>query len=238
MQSRNFRLQKVGDINWLEKNYQLKNISFSLDELTVVDATKDSKCLDDFARTVSRLVDDVFIPVAAGGGISKISDAELLFNSGADKIIVNTSLHANPDLIAQIVARFGSQSIVASVDYKVENGKPVIYIENGTKSLDLSLDNYISLLHELNVGEVYLNSMDRDGTGFGYDLEVIKSYSHLFDMPLIVSGGAGNGQHMKEALSIEGVTAVATANLFNFVGDGLPKARNLLIGSGANLAKW
>ena len=87
MQSRNFRLQRVGDINWLKRNFEFQKISFSLDELIVLNTTKGVKDLVEFADVVKKLVEDVFIPVAAGGGIRSLDDADKLFNNGADKII-------------------------------------------------------------------------------------------------------------------------------------------------------
>ena len=103
MQSRNFRLQKVGNLNWLEKNYKFQSIAFSLDELIVLNATKTEKRITEFAETVSNLVNDVFIPIAAGGGIRTLEDAELLFNSGADKLVLNTALVESPELVKILV---------------------------------------------------------------------------------------------------------------------------------------
>ena len=238
MQSRNFRMQRVGDINWLEKNYKFQKISFSLDELVVVNATRGKKDMESFCRTVSRLVDDVFIPITAGGGVESMEDADSLFNSGADKVIVNSAISSNPEFIKKIVHRYGSQSLVASIDYRIIDGEPVVYTNDGETRIDDSMGSYIEQLHALNVGEVYFNSIDQDGTGFGYDIDTIKKYAGMFSMPLIVAGGAGNEKHLLEAISLGGVSAVATANLFNFVGNGLPKAREHMISENANLASW
>lgn len=238
MQSRNFRLQCVGDINWLEKNYKFQKISFSLDELVVVDATKGQKDIEKFSAIVSRLVEDVFIPVAAGGGIRKIEDAELLFRSGADKVILNSPLYNDPALATEIINRFGSQSLVASVDYKVIDGLPVVHIHDGTTAIPMSLEDYLLHLEQLGVGEIIFNSIDKDGTGFGYDLENIEKYAKSVNMPFIIMGGAGNERHLNSGLSVDGVSAVATANLFNFIGNGLPNARSYMLKHGANLACW
>lgn len=238
MQSRNFRLQRVGDINWLENNYKFQKISFFLDELVVVDATKGAKDIEKFSAVVSRLVEDVFIPVAAGGGIRKIGDVELLFKSGADKVILNSSLYDDPGLAVEIINRFGSQSLVASLDYKVINGVPVVYIHNGTTAISMSLGDYLLYLEQLGVGEIIFNSIDKDGTGFGYDLEYIKKYAKSINMPFLIMGGAGNERHLSEGVLIDGVSAVVTANLFNFMGDGLPNARNYMLKNGVNLARW
>lgn len=238
MQSRNFRLQKVGNLTWLERNYKFQKIAFSLDELIVLNATKDNKSIVDFAQTISNLVNDVFIPIAAGGGIRSMSDAELLFKSGADKIVLNSVLVEDPQLVLDIVETYGSQSVVASIDYKVVNDIEEIYINDGTKKLDFSLNEYVKYLEQLKIGEIYLNSIDKDGTGFGYDFENIAKVKDNINLPLIIAGGAGNEKHLIDGLKLPGVSAVATANLFNFIGDGLPNARRHIIDSGENLADW
>lgn len=238
MQSRNFRLQRVGDINWLERNYKFQKISFSIDELIVVDATKNNKDIKKFSEVVQRLVSDVFIPVAAGGGIRKIEDAELLFNSGADKVILNSALYESTELASSIIERYGSQSLVASVDYKLVENIPIVYIKDGSVSIPKPLDEYLIFLQELGIGEILLNSIQQDGTGFGYDLSTVEKYSQSLTVPLMIMGGAGNEQHLLQGLRQNGVSAVVTANLFNFIGNGLPNARRKLINEGCNLAKW
>ncbi len=238
MQSRNFRLQKVGNLNWLEKNYKFQSIAFSLDELIVLNASKSEKNITEFAKTVSKLVNNVFIPIAAGGGIRSINDAELLFNSGADKLILNTALVESPELVNKIVKKYGSQSVVASIDYKKANNVLEVYIKDGTSKIEMSLIEYIKYLEILEVGEIYLNSIEKDGTGFGYDFETIKYLEKGIKMPIIIAGGAGNESHLLEGLNLIGVSAVATANLFNFIGDGLPNARRKLLNSGVNLSNW
>jgi cyclase len=238
MQSRNFRLQKVGNLTWLERNYKFQKIATSLDELIVLNATKDGKSMFDFATTVSKLVDDVFIPIAAGGGIQSMEDAELLFKSGADKIVLNSALIEYPDLVRNLVLTYGSQSVVASIDYKKNNEINEVYINDGSKKIDLSLEEYVNYVELLNVGEIYLNSIDKDGTGFGYDFDTIEKIKDHINLPLIIAGGAGNEKHLIDGLKIKEVSAVATANLFNFIGDGLPNARRHIIDSGENIAKW
>ena len=237
-QSRNFRLQKVGNINWLERNYKFKDISFSLDELIVLDASKKEKDIKEFAKTIERLVDDVFIPISAGGGIRCMEDAKLLFDSGADKIVLNTALYTDKDLVNRLVKQYGSQSIIASIDCKLIDNNLKVFIENGTLEIDMKLEEYIIYLESLNIGEIYLNSIDKDGTGFGYDFETIDNISQKINVPLIIAGGAGNEEHLENGLSRETVNAVATANLFNFIGDGLPKARQKILDNKGNIARW
>lgn len=238
MQSRNFRLQRVGNLRWLEKNYKFQNIAFSLDELIVVDATKEKKSIVDFAKTITNLVNDVFIPIAAGGGIKTLDDAELLFKSGADKIVLNSILIENPTVVTELVKRYGSQSIVAAIDYIKNENVIEIYINDGTTKINMDLNQYIVYLDKLQIGEIYLNSIQKDGTGFGYDFETIEEYQSKIKVPLIIAGGAGNESHLIEGLNIQNVSAVATANLFNFIGNGLPNARKKIIANGQNIANW
>jgi len=238
MQSRNFRLQRVGDINWLEKNYRFHDIAFSLDELIVLNASRTKKDIEEFSQIVSRLASKVFIPITAGGGIRKIEDAEQLFNSGADKLSLNSVLYSDSKLVNAIAKKYGTQSIVAIIDYKIKDDEPVIYIENGAQQIDVKLSEYITTLEEMGVGEVVLNSIDQDGTGFGYDIEIVERYKSEFRVPLIICGGAGNERHLAAGLNVLGVSGSATANLFNFIGNGLPNARSYLIQDGYNLANW
>lgn len=237
-QSRNFRLQSVGNLGWLEKNYKFQEIAFALDELVVLNASRKEKNMADFAGMIRKLVDDVFIPVAAGGGISSMDDAEVLFQSGADKIVLNSALHQNPILIRNLVKKYGSQSIVGSIDYRKSEGNYEVYINDGNHKLDLYLEEFLEQVITLDIGEIYLNSMDKDGTGFGFDHEVLERIKEIVTLPLIIAGGAGNENHLMAALKLDAISAVATANLFNFIGDGLPKARKKILESGENIANW
>jgi cyclase len=237
-QSRNFRLQRVGDLNWLENNYGFSKIAHSLDELIIIDATKGQKNIENFGKAIEGLVENVFIPICAGGGIKSIYDAEFLFHSGADKIIINSRIYEDPSLIKDLVRIYGSQSIVASIDYKITGNKQTIFINNGTNEIKRDLDAYISYVQDLGVGEIYLNSIDRDGTGFGFDLDTLYNVCNIINIPLIIAGGAGNEKHLMEGIKLNQVNAVATANLFNFIGDGLINARKYLLNNKINLANW
>ena len=237
-QSRNFRLQRVGNIRWLERNYKFQSVAFSLDELIVLNASKEDKDMQKFAQTLKRLVDNVFIPIAAGGGIRSLEDAKTLFDNGADKIVLNSALFQDRELVKALTTKYGSQSVVASVDYKIVENKRMVFIEDGTLDTGKELQVYLKDLEGLNVGELYLNSIDQDGTGFGYDTNVVEELFTSLKAPLIIAGGAGNEKHLLEGLKIESISAVATANLFNFMGDGLPNARKKILAEDINLASF
>jgi cyclase len=159
--------------------------------------------------------------------------------AGADKVVLNSALFEWPDLVREIASTFGQQCVVGSVDVRRNNsGHFDIYIRNGTNKIEMPIRDAISYFADGAVGEIYLNSIDRDGTGQGYDFEVLASLPEELTLPVIMAGGAGNSRHFAEGLNDPRIDAVATAHLFNFVGDGLKKARYALLDRGAELASW
>tara|TARA_B100000315_G_scaffold16577_1_gene14811 strand:+ start:812 stop:1642 length:831 start_codon:yes stop_codon:yes gene_type:complete len=238
MLSRNFRLQKVGDLRWLKENYDFSRIAFSIDELIILDVSRGDRDEDKFREHVRSLSGECFIPIAAGGGIRNIEQAQKLLYSGADKIVVNSLLAKDEDAITKIASKFGQQCLVASVDVKKTGDGLRCFVENGTTMLSTSLAEYLKDIILLPIGELYLNSMDRDGTGQGYDYDLLDSLPTPMHIPVILAGGAGKDTHLIEGLNDGRVDAVGTAHLFNFVGDGLINARNSLYKIEMNLAEW
>jgi imidazole glycerol-phosphate synthase subunit HisF len=238
MLSRNFRLQRVGDLEWLKKNYNFSKLSFSIDELILLDITRTKRDHKKFLQHVRALSEVCFIPIAAGGGVRDKELAHSLVNNGADKIVINSLAGEGIEVIEDIVAELGSQCVLASVDVKKVNDDYKVYTENGTLQQSGSLQEWLIKLTEVPIGEVYLNSIDRDGTGQGYQKELIKHIPDDFQLPIILSGGAGKYQHFIEGLEDKKIDAVATAHLFNFIGSGLEDSRIALFNEGFNLAKW
>jgi cyclase len=235
MFSRNFRLQKIGDINWLKKNYGFSNFGFSIDELIVLDVSRNERNRDEFSEVLKTLTNDCFAPIAAGGGINSVVDATKLLRSGADKIVVNSALHSNKQLISELAQEFGRQCIIASVDCKQIEGKFFIATNNGSNMTELTLIKFLEQCSDLAIGEICINSIDRDGTGNGFQIELLDCLPELFEIPVIISGGVGNYSHLAEGLKDARVDAVATANLLNFMGDGLASARSQLVNLGIDL---
>ena len=238
MLSRNFRLQKVGDLQWLKKNYNFSKLAFSIDELVLLDVTRTKRDHKKFINHVRALSEECFIPIAAGGGVRDVELAHRLVNNGADKIVINSLVGQSIETIRNIVAELGSQCVLASVDAKKVKNDYVVYTKNGTLQQNFSLREWLDKLAEVPVGEVYLNSIDRDGTGQGYQKELIEYIPDDFQLPIILSGGAGKYQHFIEGLENKKVDAVATAHLFNFIGNSLEVSRIALLKEGFNLAKW
>lgn len=239
MLSRNFRLQRVGDIEWLQRNYNFSHIAFFIDELIVLDVTRGERNHLAFCEALKSLVAGCFVPIAAGGGVRSVSDARDLLRFGADKIVVNTPLFDDKPFVRELVREFGQQCIVGSVDIKADGSHGYhIYSENGQRIIDTPPAEVISGLGNDLIGEVYLNSIDRDGTGQGYDMDILGLLPSDFSTPVILAGGVGNSSHLAVGLADPRVDAVATAHLFNFIGDGLQRARHALLEQGSILATW
>jgi cyclase len=237
--SRNFRLQKVGNLNWLQANYNFSQISFSIDELVVLDVTRGEKNPADFCRALSCLTDGCFVPIAAGGGVRSVEDAWRLLRSGADKVVINTALYENSDFISELASEFGVQCVVGSMDIKFsQDNKFQVWSDNGSICQLGDADTWVDRVIHSSIGELYINSMDRDGTGQGYDFRLLDLLPLNMSKPVILAGGVGNATHLANGLSDPRVDGVATAHLFNFVGDGLKNARQALIAGGVVLPLW
>jgi cyclase len=234
--SRNFRTQKIGDIQWLHKNYNFAKVASHIDELIVINVSRDQGFDDNFRLTLSELVAGVFVPLTAGGWVRSLADAESLFAAGADKILLNYAIHDDVDLVVSLAEKYGQQAVVASLDVRGIDGAFQVFRDKG--SVLEPLENYRALVHAGHIGEVYLNSIDRDGTGNGMDLSSLSVLGASSLVPVILAGGAGKPAHLAEAIASPLVNAVATANLLNFVGDGLRKARLAIHDAGIDLAHW
>lgn len=239
MLSRNFRLQRVGNLDWLQRNYNFAHIAFFIDELVVLDVTRGERNPDAFCSTLKALTQGCFVPIAAGGGVRSVADARRLLRSGADKIVVNTPLFENATLVRDLAREFGQQCIIGSVDAKrIPSGDYRIFVAMGQRMLPQEPASAMSWLQDRVAGEIYLNSIDRDGTGQGYDLGLLDLIPAPCPVPVIMAGGVGNGTHLIAGLQDSRVDAAATAHLFNFIGDGLQRARETLLQRGATLAAW
>ncbi len=181
-----------------------------------IDATKYNKQIDfELIKSISQ---ECFMPFGYGGGIKTIEDIEKLFYLGVEKVIINNSLK-NEQLIVDAVKRFGSQSIVASVNIKKDkNNNYQIYSYLDKKIMKYDFLEYIKKIEQLNVGEVFINNVDKDGMMNGYDIELMKLLSSSVNIPMIACGGAGSLNDLKEIIVNTNISAVAAGSLFVFYG--------------------
>ena len=235
--SRNFRLQAIGDFQWLEQNYNFSNVSFFIDELIVIDVSKqrDNK---KFFKVISDLSSISFVPITAGGGISSLEQVKTLFDSGADKVILNTELHNKHNLLETISDKYGKQCLVGSIDISKREGVYKVFKNYGEDEIGILEEVIMNNTNLKYVGELYINSIDNDGTGNGLDLSIARTVRPLIGCPIILSGGIGNAAHIIEGLSSEYVDAVSTAHLLNFLGNGLEKSRDMISKGNINIATW
>jgi len=236
--SRNFNLQKVGDIDWLNKNYNFDLVSRYIDELIVLDVTREESNLNEFCKMLKNLSSKCFLPIAAGCHIRNEQSARNLLLSGADKLVLNTSLFKNKKLIKELRLSYGRQCIVGSIDIKKSNLHNFeIFINNGRDKIELSLNEIFDAISIEDIGEFYINSIDKDGTGQDYNYEILEQLPKI-NIPIIFAGGAGNPTHIINCLKNNKVDAASTAHLFNFIGNSLENTREKAISEGIELATW
>ena len=235
--SRNFRLQKIGNLDWLKKNYNFSLLTKSVDEIILLNVSRNKSLVQDFCETISSFSKECFIPISAGGCITSPEVAKKYIDSGADKLVINTELF-NSKLINEVAKLFGEQCIIGSIDFIRNRNVYKFFKKNGLEENKLKISEIFKKILSLKIGELYLNSIDRDGTGNGFDFNIIKYIPKDFYKPIIFAGGAGNYKHLLQAFKKKKIHSIATANLLNFVGDGLQDTRNLISREGIKLAEW
>jgi cyclase len=203
------------------------------DEVCFLDISASPEQRSTLVDVVARTADQVFAPLTVGGGVRSIADAERLLEAGADKIAVNTAAIRTPELIAEIAARFGNQAVVVAIDAKRREraGGWEVYSHGGRTPEGLDAVTWGGRVAELGAGELLVTSMDRDGTGHGYDLELIRAVASAVSVPVIASGGVGELAHLAEGLEA-GADAVLAASIFHFGRHRIPEAKAFLAARG------
>lgn len=179
-----------------------------------------------------------FMPLTFGGGIRRIDDVGARIKGGADKVSINSEAVRNPDFIMQCAREYGSQCIVISVDALRKGDKDwEVYIDGGKTRTGLSPIEWAKKAQDRGAGEIFLNSIDRDGNGQGYDLALVERVVRGVSIPVIACGGVGSWEHFSIALKNTGVSAVAAANIFNYTENSVFNAKRYLHEAGFNVRK-
>ena len=222
-------LRDAGDPVELAKLYGAQGA----DELMFLDITATS---DDRATTydmVSRTADEVFIPFTVGGGVRTDMDVRVLLELGADKVSLNSAAVADPRLIGVTSEHYGSQCIVVAIDARaVGEGKWEVYTHGGRRPAGLDAVEWAKQAVELGAGELLVTSMDTDGHLDGYDIPLTRAISEAVEVPIIASGGAGNPQHMVDALVEGKADAVLAASIFHFGEYSIGEAKRYMAAAG------
>jgi cyclase len=201
------------------------------DELCYLDISASPEGHDTIVDIVKRTADQVFMPLTVGGGVRSIADAERLLEAGADKIAVNTAAIRRPELVREIAQRFGNQAIVVAVDAKRHDASWQIYSHGGRTPEGIDAIEWSKRVADLGAGELLVTSMDRDGTGLGYDLELIRTIATEVTVPVIASGGVGKLADLADGL-VAGADAVLAASIFHFGQHTIGEAKAFLAARG------
>lgn len=213
-------LRNVGDPVQLALRYNHQGA----DEMVFFDITASAMGRASMVNVIERTADQCFMPLTVGGGIRSVEDMHTMLKAGADKISINSSAIANPDLIKAGAEKFGSQCIVVSIDAKrTSPQKWHVFSHGGRRSTGMDAIEWAQMAVQLGAGEIVLNSIDADGTKAGFDVEVTRRISESVGVPVVASGGAGTLEHMAEVLLAGKADAVLAASIFHFgehtVGD-------------------
>ena len=201
------------------------------DEVCFLDISASPEGRSPLVDVVARTADQVFVPLTVGGGVRTVEDAERLLLAGADKIAVNTAAIRTPQLVSEISARFGNQAIVVAVDAKRHDNGWGVFSHGGRTFENLDALEWCKRCADLGAGELLVTSMDRDGTGKGYDLELIRAVATAVSIPVIASGGVGKLDDLADGL-LAGADAVLAASIFHFGQHTIGEARRALAARG------
>lgn len=190
---------------------------WGIDEIVILDIDATAKGINPNYKLLTDCSKKGFVPLTVGGGIRNIQDMKKLIHYGADKVCINKIAILNPEIIKEASAILGNQCIVVSIDVKInKNNQYEVFSDSGHNPTGKDVMGWAKEVESLGVGEIFLNSIDRDGSKKGYDLDLIKMVSQAVDIPVIACGGAGHPKHFLEVLIYGNAYAAAAGNFFHF----------------------
>jgi cyclase len=211
---------------------------WAVDEIVVLNVSKNESSIDAFIETVERISSECFVPLAAGGWLRDVETGRKLLSKGADKLVVNTEAFRRPEYITELSKRFGNQCVVVSIDAKRgEDGKEYVCIHRGEELTDRLAVDWAKEAESRGAGELFVNSIDHDGNRQGYNIELIKSITSRASIPVIAMGGVLTWNHLSEGISKAGANAVAAANIFHYTEHSTKKAKKHLLSEGFKFRK-
>jgi cyclase len=190
--------------------------SAGADEIVLLDITATHEKRNTLLETVRRTAHELFVPFTVGGGVRTLNDASAIFDAGADKISINSAAIANPSLITCIAERFGSQAVIVAIDAKRNLSTFEAFVSGGRVSTGRDAAQWAKEAEDRGAGEILLTSMDRDGTGEGFDCELTRVIAKAVRIPVIASGGAGGAEHFVEVFRAGSADAALAASIFHF----------------------
>ena len=202
------------------------------DEIVFLDITASHEKRETVADLARRCADDVFIPFTIGGGVRSVADAQAVLDAGADKVSVNSAAVERPELLGELAEVFGAQCVVLAIDARREREGYGVYVNGGRTPVGRDAVEWAREGAERGAGEILLTSMDRDGTADGYELELTRRVADAVDVPVIASGGAGEPDHLVDAIERGGADAVLCASIFHYGRHSVREAKERMRSAG------
>jgi cyclase len=215
-------LRVVGDPQKFAREYYEQGA----DELVYMDIVASLYGRNNLTDIVRRSANDIFVPLTVGGGVRSVEDVNALLRVGADKVAINTAAIARPALISEVARRYGSQCMVLSVEAKrIAPDRWEAYTDNGREKTGLDVVDWVRRAEKLGAGEIFLTSIDQEGTRKGFDVALVRAVAGAVSIPVIASGGMGTIEHFLDVVNNGGADAVAMADVLHYKRIGLPEVR-------------
>ena len=236
VRSQGFSLhQNIGNIINEAKRYN----EWDVDELIYLDISRNRqydmrrddhgvKSYTSIEEIIDRISKVCFMPLAFGGGIRNLQDVDVRVQSGADKIVLNSGAIHSTKLVEKTAEKYGAQCVVISVDYRIIEKVPVVFSDYGTLQTEWTVEAWIDKVAKLGAGEIFLNSIERDGLANGFDLETFDRVSQSTSLPVIACGGAGDPYDFLDLAEETSVSGLAAGNIFHFKERAYPRIKKLL----------
>jgi imidazole glycerol-phosphate synthase subunit HisF len=208
------RMRNLGNAVQMARVYNSRNV----DELIFIDLKATEENREPIFEIITEVANECFMPLTVGGGIHSLSHIEKMLKIGADKICLNSESFYNSDFITKAGNKFGKQCIVVSIDSKSINGKNYLFTNRGLKNTGILTTEWAKKIEQSGAGEIFLNSIDKDGMMEGYDIDLIKTIQSVVSIPVIACGGAGKVQDIIDAVKISKADAVSLASMFHYSG--------------------
>ena len=213
--------------------YALKYYKHGIDELIYMDTVASLYGRNNLQNIIKNAVKNIFVPITVGGGIRSTEDVTEILRSGADKVAINTAAVSNPVLINKVAKKFGSQSMVLSIEAKkISLNKWEVFTDNGREHSGQDVLEWVKKGVDLGAGEILLTSVDQEGTRKGFDLELVELVSAAVSVPVIASGGMGDSSHMIDVVKKSNADAVAMADILHYNRDNIPSLREKALKAG------
>jgi cyclase len=222
------QLRHAGDPGELARRYNVEGI----DEVVVLDITATLEKRQALARTIGAVAREIFLPLTVGGGIRSEEDAVAAIEAGADKVSLNTAALKDPQLIATLARRYGSQAVIVAIDARRRGEGFAVYVRSGTADAARDAVEWATEAESRGAGEILLTSMDRDGTRAGFDCEMTAAVADAVNIPVIASGGAGTFDHFAEVFDTGHADAALAASIFHYAESSVSDLKRFLSGRG------